>query len=57
MVDILDFLIRLGIRHSWDIPDKKTNRETPIKILRKRLPGGEITKEEFVDKKKRIEIN
>ena len=39
------------------IADQKTNRETPIKILRKRLPGGEITKEEFVDMKKRIEIN
>ncbi len=39
------------------IADQKTNRETSIKILRKRLRGGEITKEEFGDMKKRIEIS
>jgi putative membrane protein len=41
----------------WFIPGQKTNRETPIEILKKRLTMGEITKEEFVDIKKRIEIN
>lgn len=39
------------------IAGQKTNREISIKILRKRLPGGEITKEEFVHMKKRIEIS
>ena len=36
---------------------KRRNRETPIELLKKRFTRGEITKKEFVEMKKRIEIN
>ena len=55
MVDILDFITRLDIRYSWDIPGQRTNRETPIEILKKRFARGEITKEEYEDRKQILE--
>jgi putative membrane protein len=36
----------------YDIPGQRTRNETPLSILKKRFAKGEITKEEFEEKKK-----
>lgn len=36
----------------YDIPGQRTRNETPLGILKKRFAKGEITKEEFEEKKK-----
>jgi putative membrane protein len=36
----------------YDLPGQRTNRETPLDILKKRFAKGEITQEEFDEKKK-----
>ena len=41
----------------WDIPGQWAKKETSLDILRNRFARGEITKEEFDDMKKHIEIN
>lgn len=35
----------------YDIPGQRTRKETPLDILKKRFPTGEINKEEFQEKK------
>jgi putative membrane protein len=35
----------------WDIPGQRTQKDTPLDILKKRFARGEIMKEEFEDKK------
>ena len=47
------FLLVWIFANRWHIPGQRTIRETPIEILKKRLPGGEITKKEFEDMKSR----
>lgn len=47
------FLIRLIINQSWTSQRKK---ETPLDILKKRYAAGEITKEEFEEKKRDLEL-
>lgn len=39
----------------YKIPGQRSARESPLDILKKRLALGDITKEEFHDKKKIIE--
>lgn len=43
----------------WDIPGQRTKtrttKDTPLDILKKRLASGEISKEEYEEKKKIIE--
>lgn len=36
----------------YEIPGQRTKNETPMDILKKRLAKGEITNEEFDEKKK-----
>lgn len=35
----------------WNIPGQRTIRETPLDILKKRFARGEITKEEYEERK------
>lgn len=39
----------------YEIPGQRTKKETPMDILKKRLAKGEITNEEFDEKKKILE--
>lgn len=39
----------------YEIPGQRTKNETPMDILKKRLAKGEITNEEFDEKKKILE--
>jgi putative membrane protein len=39
----------------YEIPGQRTKNETPLDILKKRLAKGEITNEEFDEKKKILE--
>ncbi|HEY4628150.1 MAG TPA: SHOCT domain-containing protein [Flavobacterium sp.] len=41
----------------YNIPGQRTKTETPLEILKKRFAKGEITKEEFDEKKKFLEEN
>ncbi len=36
----------------WDIPGQRTKKDTPFDILKKRFTNGEITKEDFEERKK-----
>lgn len=36
----------------YDLPGQRTKTETPLEILKKRFAKGEITKEEYDEKKK-----
>jgi putative membrane protein len=36
----------------YDIPGQRVKKDSPIDILKKRLASGEITNEEFSEKKK-----
>jgi putative membrane protein len=36
----------------WDIPGQRKRKDTAFDILNRRLTNGEITKEEFEEKKK-----
>ena len=38
----------------WDIPGQRAKKDTPLDILKKRFTKGEITKEEFEEKRKFI---
>jgi putative membrane protein len=38
-----------------DIPGQRTSRETPIGVLKARFARGEITKEEYEDRKQIFE--
>ncbi len=39
----------------WNIPGQRTRKDTPLDILKKRFAAGEISKEEYEEKKKIIE--
>lgn len=39
----------------YNLPGQRTKTETPLEILKKRFAKGEITKEEFDEKKKFLE--
>jgi putative membrane protein len=39
----------------YDIPGQRAKKNTPLDILKKRYASGEITKEEYQEKKKIIE--
>jgi putative membrane protein len=41
----------------WDIPGQRSKKETPLDILKKRFANGEITKEEYTEKKKFLDEN
>lgn len=41
----------------WDVPGQRTRKETPLDILKKRLAAGEITTEEFMEKKSLLKNN
>lgn len=36
----------------WNIPGQRTKKDTPLDILQKRFARGEISKEEYEEKKK-----
>ncbi len=40
----------------WDIPGQR-KKDTPLEILKKRFASGELTKEEFEERKKILEQN
>ncbi|NHN24785.1 SHOCT domain-containing protein [Flavobacterium jejuense] len=48
-------LICFFLYKSFKNSDKKTTKETPIEILKKRLALGEISKEDYLEKKELIE--
>jgi len=39
----------------YDIPGRRMNRVTPLDILKRRFASGEITKEEYEERKKILE--
>lgn len=39
----------------YDIPGQRKPKETPMEILKKRLAAGEISNQEYLEKKKMIE--
>ena len=41
----------------WNVPGQKTNKETPLDILKKRYAAGEIDSEEFEERKKTLMNN
>jgi putative membrane protein len=41
----------------YDLPGQRTKTESPLEILKKRFAKGEITKEEYDQKKKVLEEN
>jgi putative membrane protein len=41
----------------YDLPGQRTKTESPLEILKKRFAKGEITKEEYDEKKKLLKEN
>ncbi len=41
----------------WNIPGQRTNKDTPLDILKRRFANGEIAKEEFDERKKILQQN
>jgi putative membrane protein len=41
----------------YDIPFQRSRRESPLEILRKRFAAGQVTKEEYHDRKKILEAD
>ena len=39
----------------YDIPGQRSNKNTPINVLKKRFAAGQISNEEFREKKKLLE--
>jgi putative membrane protein len=39
----------------YDIPGQRRRKDTPLDVLKRRFASGEITKEEYEDRKKIIE--
>lgn len=40
----------------YKIPGQRTQKESPLDILKKRLALGEISKEDYLEKKKLLEV-
>ena len=40
----------------YTIPGQRSKKDSPLDILKKRFASGEITKEEYQEKKKLIEV-
>ena len=41
----------------YNIPGQRYKQDSPLDILRKRLASGQITNEEYLEKKKLLEAN
>ena len=41
----------------WNIPGHRTKKDTPMDILKKRFANGEISNEEYEEKKKILQQN
>ncbi|MBN8784060.1 MAG: SHOCT domain-containing protein [Terrimonas ferruginea] len=41
----------------YDIPGRRTRKETPLEIIRRRLAAGEISADEYQELKKILDIN
>lgn len=41
----------------YDVPGQRYKKDTPLDILKKRLASGQITKEEYEEKKKILQEN
>ncbi|MFF5382907.1 SHOCT domain-containing protein [Pedobacter suwonensis] len=41
----------------WDIPGRRTKKNTPLDILKRRFAAGEIQKDEYEEKRAIIEQN
>lgn len=39
----------------WDIPGRKKEKDSPLDILQKRFASGQITKEQYLEKKTILE--
>ena len=41
----------------YDIPFQRNRKESALEILRKRFASGQVTKEEYLDQKKILEVD
>lgn len=41
----------------FDIPNQRSARQSPLEMLRKRFAAGQVTKEEYHDRKKILEAD
>jgi putative membrane protein len=50
------FLLLWIFASPYTIPGQRSQKGTPLDILKKRLASGEINKEEYLEKKKILEL-
>jgi putative membrane protein len=41
----------------YNIPGQRTNKDTPLNILKKRFASGQITKEQYLERKSILEMH